>query len=259
MAADPEVAAACTTALLGTGADVKELRDRIGSRIVSRISAALGEQDDASVLQTLNLAYVGAMLSAGMGHLTFAEVPDAMATRGGSRAGDFRARDCRVTAMTTHATIVERVLRVTTSCPASARIPIARPAVVTGASSGIGAATARALAAAGHPVVLGARRLERLNEITREIVSDGGEAVAVKLDLANGESIEAFVRRSRYGRSGTSRSWCPTRDRLLRSPLSMPSRRTSERPWRSTCWPPTTSLGSSHGRWSSAVAVTWSS
>jgi AcrR family transcriptional regulator len=80
MAADPEVAAACTIALLGTGADVKELRDRIGSRIVSRISAALDDDDDGSVLQTLNLAYVGAMLSAGMGHMTFADVPGAMAT-----------------------------------------------------------------------------------------------------------------------------------------------------------------------------------
>ena len=71
--------------------------------------------------------------------------------------------------------------------------PDRRPAVVTGASSGIGAATARALACAGHPVVLGARRLERLTEIAREIVSAGGEAVAVKLDLASAESIDAFA------------------------------------------------------------------
>ncbi len=47
---------------------------------MSRISAALGDQIDGAVLQTLNLAYVGAMLSAGMGHITFADVPDAMAT-----------------------------------------------------------------------------------------------------------------------------------------------------------------------------------
>lgn len=80
MAADPEVAAACTTAFLGTGADVKVLRDRIGARIVARISAALGSRPDPEVLQTLSLAYIGAMLSAGMGHLTFAEVPEAMAT-----------------------------------------------------------------------------------------------------------------------------------------------------------------------------------
>ena len=42
--------------------------------------------------------------------------------------------------------------------------PERRPAVVTGASSGIGAATARLLGAAGHPVVLGARRVERCAE-----------------------------------------------------------------------------------------------
>ncbi len=71
--------------------------------------------------------------------------------------------------------------------------PDRRPAIVTGASSGIGAATARTLASAGHPVVLGARRLDRLEEIAREINSEGGEAVAVGLDLAIGESIEAFV------------------------------------------------------------------
>lgn len=71
--------------------------------------------------------------------------------------------------------------------------PDRRPAIVTGASSGIGAATARTLATAGHPVVLGARRLERLHQIAREIVSGGGEAVAARLDLASSESIEAFV------------------------------------------------------------------
>ncbi|MGO9341153.1 MAG: SDR family oxidoreductase [Acidimicrobiales bacterium] len=71
--------------------------------------------------------------------------------------------------------------------------PDRRPAIVTGASSGIGAATARTLASAGHPVVLGARRLELLDRIAREITSEGGEAAAVQLDLTSGESIEAFA------------------------------------------------------------------
>ena len=71
--------------------------------------------------------------------------------------------------------------------------PATRAAVVTGASSGIGLATAQALAAAGHPVVLGARRVDRLEEAAEKIRADGGEAVAVALDLADDASIDAFA------------------------------------------------------------------
>jgi NADP-dependent 3-hydroxy acid dehydrogenase YdfG len=71
--------------------------------------------------------------------------------------------------------------------------PDRRPAVVTGASSGIGLATSRALAARGYPVVLGARRLSRCQEVAREIRETGGEAHAFALDLADRESIVTFV------------------------------------------------------------------
>ena len=71
--------------------------------------------------------------------------------------------------------------------------PERRPAIVTGASSGIGLATARALAPRGHPVVLGARRVQRCQEIALEIDKDGGEAHAFDLDLADRASIESFV------------------------------------------------------------------
>ncbi len=71
--------------------------------------------------------------------------------------------------------------------------PAVRPAVVTGASSGIGQATAKALAADGHPVVLGARRVAECEDTASAIRADGGEAVAIHLDLADGTSIERFA------------------------------------------------------------------
>lgn len=71
--------------------------------------------------------------------------------------------------------------------------PDRRPAVVTGASSGIGRATAVALAAAGHPVALGARRIDRCEEAAAEIRATGGEAVALTLDLLEEASVIEFV------------------------------------------------------------------
>jgi NAD(P)-dependent dehydrogenase (short-subunit alcohol dehydrogenase family) len=71
--------------------------------------------------------------------------------------------------------------------------PERRPAVVTGASSGIGAAAARVLARAGHPVVLGARRVETCAEIAEGIRAEGGEAAACHLDLADPGSIDRFT------------------------------------------------------------------
>ncbi|HEX7444539.1 MAG TPA: SDR family oxidoreductase [Acidimicrobiales bacterium] len=71
--------------------------------------------------------------------------------------------------------------------------PERRPAVVTGASSGIGRATAIALAAAGHPVVLGARRVSECEDAAAAIRSEGGEAVAIHLDLADPDSVERFA------------------------------------------------------------------
>jgi NADP-dependent 3-hydroxy acid dehydrogenase YdfG len=65
---------------------------------------------------------------------------------------------------------------------------MARTAVVTGASSGIGAATARALAGDGFRVILGARRLERLKEVAAEV---GGDAIA--LDVTDPRSVEEFA------------------------------------------------------------------
>ena len=64
--------------------------------------------------------------------------------------------------------------------------PQRRTAVVTGASSGIGAATAIALATAGHPVALGARRTASARKLAATIRAGGGEAVALPLDVSDG-------------------------------------------------------------------------
>jgi NADP-dependent 3-hydroxy acid dehydrogenase YdfG len=63
-----------------------------------------------------------------------------------------------------------------------------RTAVITGASSGIGAATARALARDGFELILGARRMDRLEALAAEI---GGQARG--LDVADPESVREFV------------------------------------------------------------------
>src|SRR5665811_545999 len=67
---------------------------------------------------------------------------------------------------------------------------MARVAAITGGSSGIGAAMARALAGDGFEVVLGARRLERLEEVAAEV---GG--TAVELDVTDPDSVERFAER----------------------------------------------------------------
>jgi NADP-dependent 3-hydroxy acid dehydrogenase YdfG len=71
--------------------------------------------------------------------------------------------------------------------------PTRRPAVVTGASSGIGAATALALASAGFPVALGARRAEKCEEVASRIREAGGEAVAHALDVTDEASVATFA------------------------------------------------------------------
>jgi NADP-dependent 3-hydroxy acid dehydrogenase YdfG len=77
-----------------------------------------------------------------------------------------------------------------------------RVVAITGASSGIGEATALALAAAGAKVALAARRTDRLEEIAARIAADGGEALAIPTDVADEAQANAFVAAAaeRFGR-----------------------------------------------------------
>lgn len=68
--------------------------------------------------------------------------------------------------------------------------------IVTGASSGIGAAAARLFASHGYRVVLAARRLERLQSLAQEIRAAGGQALAVDVDVRRYDQIEAMTQRT---------------------------------------------------------------
>ena len=74
--------------------------------------------------------------------------------------------------------------------------------LITGASSGIGEATARLLAARGATVVLGARRVERLEQLAASITESGGVAAYRTLDVTSREDTQAFVdfAEQRFGR-----------------------------------------------------------
>ncbi|HEY4460208.1 MAG TPA: SDR family oxidoreductase, partial [Pseudonocardiaceae bacterium] len=74
--------------------------------------------------------------------------------------------------------------------------------LITGASSGIGAATAHRLAADGHRVVLGARRMDKLAEVAEKIRAHSGTADHLPLDVTSPDSVRDFVRGAieRHGR-----------------------------------------------------------
>ncbi|MER5524282.1 SDR family NAD(P)-dependent oxidoreductase [Streptomyces sp. NPDC002677] len=76
---------------------------------------------------------------------------------------------------------------------ATAPSAASRIAVVTGASSGIGAATARKLAAAGYRVVLTARREDRIEALAKEINEAGHQATAYPLDVTDRAAVDEFA------------------------------------------------------------------
>jgi NADP-dependent 3-hydroxy acid dehydrogenase YdfG len=65
--------------------------------------------------------------------------------------------------------------------------------VITGASSGLGEATARLLSAEGASVVLGARREQRLRALTDEVTAKGGKATAMMTDVTKREQVQKLV------------------------------------------------------------------
>ncbi|MDX2542402.1 SDR family NAD(P)-dependent oxidoreductase [Streptomyces sp. WI04-05B] len=76
---------------------------------------------------------------------------------------------------------------------AAAPSAASRIAVITGASSGIGAATARRLATAGYRVVLTARRKDRIEALAEEINATGGQAAAYPLDVTDRTAVDEFA------------------------------------------------------------------
>ncbi len=74
--------------------------------------------------------------------------------------------------------------------------------VITGASSGLGEATARMLSAHGATVVLGARRVERIVALADELVRGGGQALALQTDVTRSEDVQRLVDGAveKYGR-----------------------------------------------------------
>src|SRR3974390_2045668 len=65
--------------------------------------------------------------------------------------------------------------------------------VITGASSGLGEATARRLSTAGAKIVLGARRTKHLDALAKELVENGGDAIAITTDVTDREQVKALV------------------------------------------------------------------
>ncbi len=74
--------------------------------------------------------------------------------------------------------------------------------VITGASSGLGEATARHLSEQGAVVVLGARRIDRINALAKELAGSEGKAIAVQTDVTQCEQVKKLVEAAveKYGR-----------------------------------------------------------
>ncbi|MGV9542992.1 TetR/AcrR family transcriptional regulator [Nocardia beijingensis] len=76
VADEPELSGAVTSALLGRDPDVEHLRARIGLEIRERIAHALSGNPDPNIVEALELLYAGALVRAGMGYESYADIAD---------------------------------------------------------------------------------------------------------------------------------------------------------------------------------------
>lgn len=79
LSGEPELSAATTSAMLAPEPDVRRLRRLIAEEIQRRLTEAYGVEADVARLEVLGLAWAGAMLQAGMGHTTYAQMGDQLA------------------------------------------------------------------------------------------------------------------------------------------------------------------------------------
>ena len=87
---DPEVAAACTTALLSNEAGVGSVRERIGAEIHKRIKSACGPGADARAVAACEMSYFGALVQAGSGAFTYRQIADRLGYVAGLILGEDR-------------------------------------------------------------------------------------------------------------------------------------------------------------------------
>ncbi|MBL8775539.1 MAG: TetR/AcrR family transcriptional regulator [Acidimicrobiales bacterium] len=76
---ESSVAGAVTTAMLASDPEVRRVRDRIGAALQQRVTDALGADADPAVVRLLGIIISGTMLQAGMGHLSYEDLPGTLA------------------------------------------------------------------------------------------------------------------------------------------------------------------------------------
>lgn len=109
-----------------------------------------------------------------------------------------------------------------------------KTALVTGASSGIGAATARALAQAGAAVASGARRGDKLRDLAKQIETGGGTALVLDLDVTDEQACADAVARTRSELGGLD-ILVNCAGMMLLGPIVGRTPRTGVAPCRQTC------------------------